>query len=173
MPSGNAIRLRHPATPSGNATDLMGPKRGSWVYVLRPRVKYPVFMVFNASYGKTERDGGLNVRAINLLMEEAGFDLEGRSSAEKRDHLRLYFNEVVDAMHSPPPSPPLPPSPITPSTPPPQRLPKCWMCDLDCDETGDGICGQCQAEMTPPADTSGRLLGESFSEFGCTPPRSD
>ena len=132
----------------------MGPKRDNWIYVVRPRVKYPVFMIFNASYGKTEREGGLNVRAIDLLMEQAGFaGFEGRTSVEKREHLCLYFNEIVDAMHSPPPSPMSPPSlpPSLPPTPPPQRLPECWVCGFDCDEPGFDACKQCRAEMSGEA----------------------
>ena len=167
----------------------MGPKRSNWVYVLRPRVKYPVFMIFNASYGKTEREGGLNVRAIDLLMEQAGFNLEGRTSVEKRDHLRLYFNEVVDAMHSPPPTPPSPMSPTLPPSPPPTpprspppvlpptpilrrllsenvrvlRLPECWVCGFDCDEPGFDACRQCRAEMSGEVES---CPYDPFDELG-------
>ena len=149
----------------------MGPKRGSWLFVWRPRVKYPESAVFNAAYGKTERNGGLNVHAIDLIMNQAGFDLEGRTSAEKREHLLLYLTEVIDAMDSPPPSPPppprppSPPSPITPSTPPPQ-MSKCWLCDLYVDDTGYGICAECQLTITPPPTPS-----DPFNELGCSPTR--
>ena len=153
----------------------MGPKRDNWIYVVRPRVKYPVFMIFNASYGKTEREGGLNVRAIDLLMEQAGFaGFEGRTSVKKREHLRLYFNEIVDAMHSPPPSPMSPA--IPPPAPPPEHLPECWVCGFDCDEAGFDACRQCRAEMSGevtecPCDP---LPGcDEFCELGCSPASSD
>ena len=133
-------------------------------------------MVYNAAYGKTEREGGLNVRSIDLLMEQAGFDLEGRTSVEKRDHLRMFLSDVVDAMYTPPPSPmsptlppsppPSPPPPPTPPRSPPPGLPptpilrrllsenvrvlrgpECWVCGFDCDEPGFDACRQCRAEM--------------------------